>query len=86
MPLTSPSTYNIVDGTNDTVDNENVRSSLNCSISEPLSAMEILKNLKLKNVNRLVVGQLNINSISGKFDLLKEVIKDNIDILVITET
>ena len=48
--------------------------------------MEILKHLKLQNVNRLVVGQLNINSISGKFDLLKEVIKDNIDNLVITET
>ena len=68
------------------MDNENVRSSLNYDISDPLSAKEILKHLKLQNVNRLVVGQLNINSISGKFDLLKEVIKDNIDILVITKT
>ena len=50
------------------------------------SASHILKNLKIRNVNRLIIGQLNINSIKGKFDLLKESIKDYIDILIITET
>ena len=55
-------------------------------LSEDMDASSILKNIKTKNVNRLVIGQLNINSIRGKFDLLKEVVKDYLDILIITET
>ena len=34
----------------------------------------------------MVIGNLNINSISNKFDNLKLIIKGKIDILVITET
>ena len=34
----------------------------------------VLQNLKLKNNNRLVIGNLNINSISDKFDNLKLII------------
>ena len=46
----------------------------------------VLENLKLKNNYRLVIGNLNINSISNKFDNLKLIIQGKIDILVITET
>ena len=46
----------------------------------------VLKNLKLKNNHRLVIGNLNINSTSNKFDNLKLIIQGKIDILVITET
>ena len=51
-----------------------------------LDTPSILSKLKLKNVNRLVIGHLNINPLSGKFDQLKVVIKNNIDILIVTET
>ena len=46
----------------------------------------VLKNLKLKNNHRLVIGNLNINSISNKFDNLKLITQGKIDILAITET
>ena len=46
----------------------------------------VLENLKLKNNHRLVIGNLNINSISNKFDNLKLIIQGEIDILVIIET
>ena len=46
----------------------------------------VLKNLKLKNNHRLVIGNLNINSISNKSDNLKLITQGKIDILVITET
>ena len=36
--------------------------------------------------NKLIIGNLNINSLRNKFDQLKEFIQENIDILVITET
>ena len=47
---------------------------------------KIIRNLKIKNINRLVIGHLNINSIVRKFDSLKSVIASNIDVLVITES
>ena len=48
--------------------------------------LKILKKLKSSNLNRLVIGQLNINSIRNKFEPLKLLIKGNIDIMVITES
>ena len=44
------------------------------------------KKLKIKNINHLVIGHLNINSLRGKFESLKTIIKDSIDVLVITES
>ena len=46
----------------------------------------MLENLKLKSNHRLVIGNLNLNSISNKFDNLKLIIQGKIYILVITET
>ena len=45
-----------------------------------------MKNLKLKHNYRLVIGNLNINSISNNFDNLKLIAQGKIDILVLTET
>ena len=42
--------------------------------------------LKPKNINKLVIGHLNVNSETGKLDPLKVVIESNIDILIVTET
>ena len=53
---------------------------------DDISTTDILKNIKIKNVNRLVIGHLNINSIRGKFESLKEIIQNYIDILVVSES
>ena len=45
-----------------------------------------LENVKLKNNHKLVIGNVNINSISNKFDNLKLIIQGKVDILVITQT
>ena len=45
-----------------------------------------LKKLRLKNPKNVTTGNLNINSISGKFDQLKCLISNHVDILVLTET
>ena len=50
------------------------------------AADSILRKIRLKNVNRVIVGTLNINSLAPKFELLKEIIGKNIDILTIQET
>ena len=45
-----------------------------------------LEKLKLNNINRLIVGHLNINSIRNKFEQLKLMLRENIDIIMISET
>ena len=47
---------------------------------------ELLNNIRISNVNRLIIGQLNINSLRNKIEALKTIIRGKIDILVITET
>ena len=54
--------------------------------SEVLNPVNILNKIKLSNVNRLVIGHININSLRNKFESLKMLIILNIDILVITES
>ena len=46
----------------------------------------LLQNLKAKNRDRPIIAQLNINFLDPKFDPLQDIIKDNIDILLISET
>ena len=46
----------------------------------------ILSNIRKKNLNKVILGHLNINHLSGKFEDLRYVIKDKMDVLVLTET
>ena len=46
----------------------------------------MLKNLRLKNINRLICAQLNIRSVKNKFDSLVDIVRNNIDVLMISET
>ena len=41
------------------------------------TSYSILKDLRLNNVNKIIIGHININSIRNKFDLLADLIKDN---------
>ena len=48
--------------------------------------MTEIKNLRFKNVNRVIIGDLNIHSLPNKFDQLREIVLKYIDVLVTTET
>ena len=45
-----------------------------------------LKKLRLQNPKNVILGNLNINSLSGKFDQLSALYKTHVDIMVLTET
>ena len=48
---------------------------------------DFLRILRAKNMNRLITGNLNINSISNKFDQLRLFVQGKVDdFLVVTET
>ena len=51
-----------------------------------ISPKEIIKEIKLKNANKIVIGHLNINSLRNKFECLKYLIGENIDIFLVSET
>ena len=54
---------------------------------EPISyPFKKLKNTGLKNLNRLIIAQLNINSLRDKFHSTVRMLHNNIDILLISET
>ena len=52
------------------------------NLEEPLS---IFKELGLKNANRIIIGHLNINSIRNKFKGFRLLVKDSLDLIIITE-
>ena len=63
------------------------QSTLSTLDYEPISdPFEKLKNTRLKNPNRLIIAQLNINSLRHKFDSLVRMLHSNLDILLIFET
>ena len=45
-----------------------------------------MKNLRLKNVSKTMIGQMDINSISSKFNQLKELVLKHVDVLVVCAT
>ena len=45
-----------------------------------------LENIRNTNPGKLVLGQLNINSIRNKFDALSDLIVDKVDIFFVSET
>ena len=47
---------------------------------------DILSKIRIKNTKNVIIGHLNINSLRYKFDALKLIVRDKIDILIIGET
>ena len=49
------------------------------------NAHDMLREIRIKHTNKIVIGTLNINSLASKFEQLKEIIGRNLDILTIQE-
>ena len=63
-----------------------VNQANNASINEnsPNLLFEI-KKLMIRNSNKIIIGNLNINSLPNKFEQLKDIVMQHTDILVLTE-
>ena len=59
--------------------NENVRSGDGNVYSS-------LNNLRINNINNIIVAHLNINSLRNKIEILSDIMEGKIDILLISET
>ena len=62
-----------------------------CKSKLPSKSVNIIsvrsaRDVRKRNLKRIILGHLNVNSIRNKFDLLVDQIKGNVDIMVISET
>ena len=83
------STTEIVESTMSTTDTSSNNSDLSSAVdsaSGTTDKIDLLKMLRLKNVGKLIVASLNINSVANKLDRLEELLKDYVDILIILKT
>ena len=46
-------------------------------------AKSTLHKMRLQNLNNIIIGTLNINSLANKFDYLKHLINSNLDIFIL---
>ena len=51
-----------------------------------LDCISRFKEIRTQNFNNVIIGNLNINSLTFKFDELRLIVTDIFDILIITET
>ena len=63
----------------------NQTSGMSINETSPNLLFEI-KKLRIRNPNKIIIGDLNINSLPNKFEKLKNIVLQHIDILVLTET
>ena len=56
------------------------------SVNTTLNYLSKIKEMRIRNVNNVIIGNLKINSIRNKFEQLKETVLKYIGILVVTET
>ena len=86
--LVKPEYFDMHSVTNGSVANAgiNARFSDETNNDEFLDPLLTIKNLRKTNVNKIVISNLNINSLPNKFNQLKELVLKQVDILVLTET
>ena len=63
----------------------NQASNKSINVTSPNLLFEI-KMLRIRNPNKIIIGNLNINSLPNKLEQLKGIIIQQIDILVLTKT
>jgi len=58
------------------------------TLTDPIDECDLLKmkKLRLQNPKKIIMGHLNINSVPNKFDGIMDVIKEKLDIFLISET
>ena len=80
-PLNSTASSFVPESVTRTISNDGILED-----SDENSPQIILQNLRLKNVDKIIIAHININSLRNKIDLLADVIKGRVDILLVSET
>ena len=77
-----PNTLSLGDESDCSMNNEDVPQLDN----DKTDVYSILKDLRIKNLDRILIGSLNINSIRNKFHMLNDFVVGHFDFLLIVES
>ena len=84
---TSPLIYENSDSDSD---NDMEKTNSNCSehvVNESeIGVLDQLRTIKIKNPKKVILGHLNINSIPNKFEGIMGIVKNQLDVFLISET
>ena len=89
MHNVSPCVQNIstpVFSENSDVANTNVNISEDTESNTSDNAIKILHEIRKKYIKNVIIGHLKINTLENKFEALKLIVTDKLDILVLVET
>ena len=75
----------ITDVTKNSVNSKPLNNSKSV-LNDQLNLGSNLHRVRVENPWRIIFGQINVNSIRNKFDLLMNIVKNEIDILMVWET
>ena len=65
----------------------NIEEILNCTdISSDQDVTKVLNEIRIKNLNRVIIGHLNVNFFVAKIDATRSIMTGNVDIMVFSET
>ena len=71
---------------NNIINSSNYKSLINDNSAIQLGSVKsVLKRLCSNHPQQIIIGHLNINSIRNKFDIMKQMQLDDIDIFMVTE-
>ena len=72
---------------NNIINSTNYKSLINDNSAIQLgSVVSVLKRLRSNHPQQIIIGHLNTSSIRNKFEIMKPILVDDIDIFMVTET
>ena len=83
--MISAKNLSITDVTKNSV-NSRLFNNSKSSLNDQLNLGSNLHRVRIENPSRIIFGQINNSSIRNKFDLLMNIIKNEIDVFMILET
>ena len=83
--MISTKNVGITDVTKNFVNSKPLKNSKSL-LNDQKNLVSNLHRVRIENPSRIIFGQINSNSIRNKFHLLMNIIKNKIDILMISET
>ena len=83
--MISTKSVSITDVTKNSVNSKPLNNSKSV-LNDQLNLESNLHRVRVENPWRIIFGQINVNSIRNKFNLLMNIVKNEIDILMVWET
>ena len=70
----------------DIITSDSAKDSSGISLNAQENSISFLNKLRIKNLNSVIIGHLNINSVRSKIEMLSSIVEGKLDLLLVSET